>query len=159
MSATTPWDCCSWPKRCWALPPHVSVALALPSLPPVPSQRRKSRCSWSPACHPAGDSWFHPRAAWLWVERLPELEKCAESCSVICSTGTWSWLEPNLGSRQQILSNSSPARAWLKRQMQNGLCTIGLAQLWLGEARSETALPTGTLGPVDPQSQGVQSRS
>lgn len=83
-------------------------------------------------CAPVGDSRCHPRVAWLWVEKLPELEKCAENCSVICSlcsTGTWSWLELNLGSWQQILSNTSPVQAWLKRQMQNGLCTVGLAQL------------------------------
>lgn len=117
---------------------------------------------WSPARRPGGDSRSHRRVAWPGIREMPELGKCAENCSVIfslCSTGTWSWLELKLGSWQQVLSNASPAQAWLKRQMQNGLCTVGLAQLCLGEARSETMLPTGTLGPVDPKPQGAQPRN
>lgn len=167
-------ECCSWPRPCCALPPHVSAPLsppgipgAAPALPVSPASAGKaaapSTCGggWSRASEPAGDSRFHPRLAWLWVEKLPELEEYAENCSVICSlcsTGTWSWLELTLGSWRLILSNTSPVQAQLKRQMQNGLCTVGLAQLWPREARLETVLPTGTLGPVNPCPQGAQSR-
>lgn len=46
------WDCCSWPKPCCALPPHVSAALSSPGIPAscpgasrVRSQRREGGCS------------------------------------------------------------------------------------------------------------------
>lgn len=151
-------------RHTWVLPlpripaPECSMCPASPGKAAAPAL---GGC-WSPARRPGGDSRSHRRVAWPGIREMPELEKCAENCSVICSlcsTGTWSWLELKLGSWQQVLSNASPAQAWLKRQMQNGLCTVGLAQLCLGEARSETMLPTGTLGPVDPKPQGAQPRN
>lgn len=121
-------DCCSWPKQRCVLPPHVSASLApasLPSLPPA-SARSTSQASagkaaapctcggcWSRACDPVGDSRFHLRVAWLWVEKVPELGKCAENCSVICSlhsTGTRSWLELLAANSWQYFPSSSMAK-------------------------------------------------
>lgn len=117
-------DSCSWPKQCCVLPPHVSASFTPSSLPASAGSTSRATaaktaapctcsCCWSCAWEPVGNS-SSSRFAWLWAETSPELEKYVKSCSVtysLHSRDTQSWLEPSLGSFQQISQNISLAPA------------------------------------------------
>lgn len=141
-------------RHTW-VPPSPRVPAPAPACPTAPAGTGKaaapSTCGgcWSRALRagrrqpvpPQGGLALGRKAAWagevcweLLSNLFPVLHRYMERA------GAKPWL------LAAILSNTSPVQARLKRQMQNGLCTVGLARLWLREASSEAVLPTGTCG-------------